>query len=561
MTDTDIPRDPRREASYSIRGYVKQFVRALIILLDSPRETKVYIEAFEDVAKVLGDTITLEQDRERSGTFSITDQTACDMLNLWAKQWEKDKNTRFVYCSTQTPGNSFDHSDAFTRWVSGKHDADTLSSVQTVITSFLTSQSDEKGIKYIDKFASLAAVTGSYATFQNFWSAIEWMLGAPDYNDAFKALEEAIEGAYKLDYDGVRERARSWLGLVAHETSANPGIPRGLTLQYLEENVSNTRYIEFAIKLLEMEQKVGQHILEAGATPTITDSIERLKSYAGDLIDQGRQLQLRQFVETITKQTITTLNDALPKNTEYSQEELARRIDTGASIVTRLVSVLLYLIHLDTANGVSLASIALKILTEDALAQQNKGSNWYKLGFVPAMIAFYSCCTLLVDSQSYADMKALMNVDVYIFDKGKRPLREVLLAREMLPTTLIEHASKIPDTDYGKETTANWIVFRKVQPIISEYIKNEDALNHAFDETEVLLSLLYLDPISEDVDAPRVRTHVDRTAVNVIERLKADEDKVGYNKWGPLQAGFWLDQLQYWDVRNRVRDYWREMGY
>ncbi|MBN9685625.1 MULTISPECIES: ATP-binding protein [unclassified Corallococcus] len=257
MTSPSIPRDPLTEAHASIRGYVHQLLRAVELLTSNAPALVVAVEAFEDVVTVAGASVVATQVKDRIGTFSLTQEKACRMLERWAVEASSNNNIRFIFLSTQQPGNLHDSSSAFIRWVQGKQDSATREEIRSSLGGFLA------GFKP-STFPKLTGFVTDELKFERFWSLVQWDLGAESLTQRFDRLVTHTASSRGIDSEHARNIVSGWLGEMALSASSSEFNERIWTYSRLQNSTPSLRDRQLAELLLRMDR--SEEVLAAIAS-------------------------------------------------------------------------------------------------------------------------------------------------------------------------------------------------------------------------------------------------------------------------------------------------------
>lgn len=212
-----LPRDPVHEAINASRGYVAGWAQAVDVILKRPDEDAVYVEAFEDIVVVAASgEIGSIQVKDRVGTFSVTQEASCEMLERWASLVERHPTSWFRFCSTQKPGNLHDGSTSFARWVAEEKTEAVLNELRMSLGKFVAGK--QKG-----HFQRLERLVLDPGAFQRFWACIEWRLGGAKFDELLTSLLEEIEDKFPTDFEPSARRLRlfSWIGALAVSASSD----------------------------------------------------------------------------------------------------------------------------------------------------------------------------------------------------------------------------------------------------------------------------------------------------------------------------------------------------
>ncbi|WP_181790840.1 ATP-binding protein [Myxococcus llanfairpwllgwyngyllgogerychwyrndrobwllllantysiliogogogochensis] len=222
-------------------------LRAVELLASDTPDLVVAVEAFEDVVTVAGASVVAIQVKDRLGTFSLTQEKACKMLERWAVGASSNKNFRFVFLSTQQPGNLYDSSSAFVRWVQGKQDSATREEIRNSLAGYLAGLPSPT-------FPYLAGIVADELQFERFWGLVQWDLGTESLTQRFDRLVTHTASSQGLDREHARNIVSGWLGEMALSASSAVLDERVWTYSRLRNSTPSLRDRQLAEFLLRTDR-------------------------------------------------------------------------------------------------------------------------------------------------------------------------------------------------------------------------------------------------------------------------------------------------------------------
>lgn len=268
-----VPRLPSREATNESRGYVAGWAQALDSIFCVGDNDEVYVEAFEDVVVVAASgEIGGIQVKDKAGSFSITQEESCVMLERWAALVEGRPRSWFRFASTQTAGNLHDRSDSFRRWVSGDQTKAVLDELRQSVQKFVSG-------RHADKFPHLERLSENPGDFEAYWNCITWRLGGVGLDALIVRLLERIRQQYSGDSEGrAKERLYGWIGALALSASSEDIADRRWTRKKLF-GIDPQTDKRFAFLANQLERLIGDAAKKHAAT--LAEILERVRSMSG----------------------------------------------------------------------------------------------------------------------------------------------------------------------------------------------------------------------------------------------------------------------------------------
>lgn len=105
---TGLAGDPRRQAQDSIRGYVYQILRSVLVWLDLADEEQLYLEGAEDLDRISPTGAVTEQVKDTAASGSVTLRTVAvaESINHFWEHRARNPGVAvaFSYVTTSTIG-------------------------------------------------------------------------------------------------------------------------------------------------------------------------------------------------------------------------------------------------------------------------------------------------------------------------------------------------------------------------------------------------------------------------------------------------------------------------
>ena len=264
------PRLRSREATDESRGYVAGWAHAVDAVLSGNDDDEVYVEAFEDIVVVAASgEIGGIQVKDKAGSFSVTQEEPCRMLERWAAVVETRPGSWLRFASTQTAGNLHDRSDSFRRWVAGDQTDSVLDELRQSLQTFVSER--HKG-----KFPRLERLLSHAGDFKAFWNCISWQLGGVGLDGLAVKLLEKIRQQFPGDSEErARERFYAWIGALAMSASSEDIANRRWSRTKLFAIDPRTD-VRFAVFAYQLERLLGA--ASEKQTAILAEILERVRS-------------------------------------------------------------------------------------------------------------------------------------------------------------------------------------------------------------------------------------------------------------------------------------------
>ena len=148
------------------------------------------------------------------------------MLERWAALAAQREDVRFLFFTTQSPGNLQDGSPAFRRWVASRDDTEAVSEICRCLRSFLNR-------RHHLLVPTLRSLTGDVSEFAHFWERIEWSMEAASFAVAFESTVERVAGMCGIGIQEATHTTYAWLSAIAKSATCESQQDRAWTFRRL----------------------------------------------------------------------------------------------------------------------------------------------------------------------------------------------------------------------------------------------------------------------------------------------------------------------------------------